>query len=97
MKTFNSYVTDGDEPAKALETNKNFVKTFKHDAPLTSSATVQKDRVALSRSDLTFSVSYLARSQTDPKQSLEGMYEKSVAVNSRESAQDAVFRSYCRP
>ena len=49
--------------------------------------------VALSRSDLTFSVSYLARSQTDPRQSLEACMKKPVAVDSagREPAQDAVF------
>ena len=64
--------------SKVMPNFEEVVKTFQHDAPLTKQAQLRFRKVlgmlawvALSRSDLTFSVSYLARGQADPRQSLE--------------------------
>ena len=64
--------------SKVMPNFEEVVKTFRHDAPLTKQAQLRFRKVlgmlawvALSRSDLTFSVSYLARGQADPRQSLE--------------------------
>ena len=63
---------------KVMPNFEEIVKTYQHDAPLSKQAQLRFRKVlgmlalvALSRSDLTFSVSYLARGQADPRQSLE--------------------------
>ena len=64
--------------SKVMPNFEEILKTCQHDAPLSKQAQVRFRKVlgmlawvALSRSDLTFSVSYLARGQADPRQSLE--------------------------
>ena len=64
--------------SKVIPNFEEIVKRFTHDGFLSKQAQARFRKalgmlawVALSRSDLTFSVSYLARGQADPRQSLE--------------------------
>ena len=64
--------------SKVMPNFEEIVKEFTHDGSLSKQAQARFRKVlgmlawvALSRSDLTFSVSYLARGQADPRQSLE--------------------------
>ena len=64
--------------SKVMPNFEEIVKGFTHDGSLSKQAQASFRKVlgmlawvALSRSDLTFSVSYLARGQADPRQSLE--------------------------
>ena len=64
--------------SKVMPNFEEIVKGFAHDGSLSKQAQARFRKVlgmlawvALSRSDLTFSVSYLARGQADPRQSLE--------------------------